>query len=345
MSEFLLSRIIRKNRATGIDRRNFLKISSLSGAALILGFAPGSGRKKMVAVRNVAESFKLSPYVIIEKNGKITLMNPKPDMGQGTFQSVPALIAEELEVPLDQVTILQTSGEKEFGMQVSGGSFSVRGNYSELRKVGAAAKYMLLSAAAGIWKVPAAECYANNAKIFHKPSGKSLPYGELVETASKLETPQNPQLKDPKDFKILGKNYPRPDVPLKSSGRAVYGIDVEVPGMVYASVEHNPVFGGKLLSIDDSDAIRTKGVQKVVQIQRMLGKNKYDAVAVVADNYWSARQGRLALKIKWDNAELEKFNSLQYEQSLRDLANNQGEVVHNEGDFDKSYAAAPVKLE
>jgi isoquinoline 1-oxidoreductase beta subunit len=345
MSELLISRMLKKDRSSSIDRRNFLKLSSLSGAALILGFSPGPGNKKLIAVGNLTDSFKLSPYIIIEKSGKITLMNPKPDMGQGTFQSVPALMAEELEVSLDGVTILQTSGEKEFGMQVSGGSYSVRGNYEALRKVGATAKYMLIIAAASEWKVPEEECYAANAKIFHKPSGKSFTYGELVETASKLTPPQNPKLKDPKDFKILGKNYPRPDVPLKCSGRAVYGIDVEVPGMVFASVEHNPVFGGKLISYDDSDALKTKGVQRVVQIQRMLGKNKYDAVAVVGDNYWAARQGRLALKIKWDNGDLEKFNSKQYEQSLRDAATKEGAVVFHEGDFDKSFADAPVKIE
>ncbi|SRR5579871_458839 len=345
MSELLISRLLRKDRSSGIDRRNFLKLSSLSGVALVLGFSSGPDKKELIAVGNVADSYQLSPYIIIEKSGKITLMNPKPDMGQGTFQSVPSLMAEELEVALDSVTILQTSGEKQFGMQVSGGSYSVRGNYNELRKVGAAAKYMLIAAAAAEWKVPESECYADNGRIFHKPSGKNFTYGELAETASKLTPSQNPQLKDPKDFKILGKNYPRPDVPLKSSGRAVFGIDVEVPGMLHASVEHNPVFGGKLVSYDDSEALKIKGVQKVVQIQRMLGKNKYDAVAVVADNYWAARQGRLALKIKWDNGELEKFNSKDYEQALRNAANQEGAVVHADGDFDKSFAGAPVKLE
>jgi isoquinoline 1-oxidoreductase subunit beta len=344
MSELLISRMFNKDRS-GIDRRNFLKLSGLSGVALVLGFSPDSGNRKLVVVGNLADSFKLSPYIIIEKSGKITLMNPKPDMGQGTFQSVPGLIAEELEVSLDGVTILQTGGEKEFGMQVSGGSYSVRGNYAALRTAGAAAKYMLIAAAAGEWKVPNETCYAENAKVFHKPTGKTLSYGELAEAASKLPVPQNPKLKDPKDFKILGKNYPRPDVPLKSSGRAVYGIDVDVQGMVFASVEHNPVFGGKLVSVDDDEALKIKGVLKIVRIQRMLGKNKYDAVAVVADNYWAARQGRLALKIKWDNGDLEKFNSKDFEQSLRNMADKEGLVVHNEGDFDKAYSDAPLKLE
>ena len=231
MSELLIAELLKENHSSAIDRRNFLKLSSLSGVALILGISSYPGSKELRAVGNVAESFRLTPYIIIEKSGKITLMNPKPDMGQGTFQSVPSLIAEELELSLDTVTILQTGGEKEYGRQVSGGSTSVRGNYFELRKVGAAAKEMLLTAASNQWKVPVTECYAENGKIFHKPSGKSFAYNELVEAASKLEVPQDPKLKDPQDFKILGKNYPRPDVPLKVSGRAIYGIDVEVPGM------------------------------------------------------------------------------------------------------------------
>jgi isoquinoline 1-oxidoreductase beta subunit len=345
MSELLINELIKTHSPTGIDRRNFLKLSSLSGVALVLGVSSKPGSDKLVAVGNFGESFKLTPYIFIEKTGKITLMNPKPDMGQGTFQSVPALIAEELEVSLDAVTIVQTGGEKEYGRQVSGGSTSVRLNYFSLRKVGASAKEMLIAAAASQWKVPTGECYAAYAKVYHKPSGKSIIYGDLVEAASKLDVPQNPTLKDAKDFKILGKNYPRPDVPLKVSGRAVYGIDVEVPGMVYASVQHSPIFGAKIISYDDSQTMKIKGVQKTVQIQRSLGKNKYDAVAVVADNYWAAYQGRLALNIKWDNQGLDKFNSKEYEQSLRDMSKKEGAVVHSDGDFDKSFADAPVKLE
>src|ERR1700722_14429304 len=134
-------RTITRPLLRNIDRRNFLKLSSLGGVALVLGVScRPQDKNKLVAVGSLADQFKLTPYIIIEKSGKITLMNPKPDMGQGTFQSVPSLMAEELEVSLDGVTILQTGGEKEFGMQVSGGSYSVRGNYEALRKVGATAK-------------------------------------------------------------------------------------------------------------------------------------------------------------------------------------------------------------
>ena len=171
--------------------------------------------------------------------------------------------------------------------------------------------------------------------------GKSLGYGDLVEAAAKLKVPENPALKDPKDFKILGKSAPRLDIPLKVSGKAVFGIDAEVPGMVYASVEHCPVFGSKLVSFDDSETLKVKGVQKVVKTARVMGKNRYDAVAVVADNYWSAFQGRKALKVKWDYQGNDKFNTTDYEQHLRELSKTEGIEVHNEGDFDKAYADQP----
>ncbi len=328
-----------------INRRNFLKLSSFTSAALVLGFSSSKAGKEIMAVGDINEAYKITPYIIIEKSGKITLMNPRPEMGQGTYQSVPALIAEELEVSLEQVAIEQTSGEKEFGRQVSGGSSSVRSNYNDLRKVGASARAMLLKAASNEWKVPVEECYADSGKIYHKPSGKNFSYGELAEAASKLEVPQNPQLKDPKDFKILGKSTPRADVPLKVSGKAVFGIDVEVPGMVYASIERCPVFGGKLVSYDDSATIKIKGVQKVVKAQRVIGNYTYEGVAVVADSYWSALQGRKALKIKWDNQGHDAFNTKDYEQKLRDLSKTDGFIVHNEGDFDKAFSEAPVKLE
>lgn len=330
-------------QTSSINRRNFLKLSGFTSAALVIGFSPN--RKAIAAVGDINEAYKITPYVIIEKGGKITIMNPRPEMGQGTYQSVPALIAEELEVSLEQVTIEQTSGEKEFGRQVSGGSSSVRGNYKDLRKVGAAARTMLLKAASDSWKVPVEECYAENAKVYHKPSGKSVDYNELAEAAAKLDVPQQPQLKDPKDFKILGKSLPRLDIPLKTSGKAMFGMDVKIPGMVYASIERCPVFGSKLINYDDSEAMKIAGVQKVVKATRVVGIYTYEGVAVVADNYWAALQGRKALKVTWDHQGYDKFNLKEYEEKLRELAKTDGFVVHNDGDFDKAYADAAIKLE
>jgi isoquinoline 1-oxidoreductase beta subunit len=334
--------------SSNINRRNFIKLTGITSAGLFIGLSV-KGNNGIAEVANLSgelPSFNLTPYVIIEKSGVITIFNTKPEIGQGTFQSIPSLIAEELEVSLDQVTIKQTGGEKQFGpMQFAGGSMSVRSSYDDLRKVGASAREMLVKAASQQWNVPVEECYAESAKVFHKPSGKNMGYGELAEAASKLAIPASPKLKDPKDFKLLGKKVMRPDVPLKSSGKAMFGIDVVVPGMVYASVEHCPVFGAKLLSYDDAATKKVKGVLRVETCERIFGKYKYEVVAVIAENYWAAFQGRKALKVKWDYQGKEKFNSKMYEQGLRDLAKKEGIVDHNQGDFDKAFAEAPLKLE
>lgn len=336
------------NQKSNIQRRDFLKFTGLSATAFILGIPSIKADEPALIsnLSNLEDAFNLNPYVLIERSGKITLFNTKPEMGQGTYQSIPAIIAEELELSPGQYTVQQTGGEKRFGpLQFSGGSYSVRGSYQDLRKVGAAAREMLLTAAARQWNVPESECYAQDAKIFHRPSGKSLGYGELVETASKLDAPQNPRLKDPADFKMLGKSVQRADIPLKISGRAVFGIDVEVPGMVYASVERCPVFGAALKGFDKKMALKVAGVEQVLEVVREYGTYKSTGVAVVAKNYWAALKGRKALKVEWDFKGNDKFNSTDYAQSLRELAKTEGLVDHTSGDFDKVYAETNQKLE
>lgn len=331
-----------------VSRRKFLQYSGLTGAALILGVSGNnaSGATTVANLSNLDESYNLSPYVIIEKSGKITIFNTKPEMGQGTFQSIPALIAEELELAPGQFTVLQTGGEKKFGNeQAAGGSYSVRSSYETLRKVGASAREMLVSAASKQWNVSEKECYAEFGRIFHKPSGRSLGYGELVETAATLEAPENPRLKDPKDFRMLGKPSKRPDIPLKVSGKAVFGIDAEVPGMVYASIERCPVFGAALTDFNPAGALKVTGVEQVIPVERVFGNYKTTGVAVVAANYWAALKGRKALKINWDYRGNEKFNSADYTQYLRDLAANEGITDASTGDFDAVYAAAANKVE
>lgn len=328
-----------------INRRHFLKLTGITSAGFIIGLSIKGNGIATIGQGEIAP-FGLTPFVMIEPDGTITIFNPKPEMGQGTYQSIPSLIAEELEVPLTSIIIRQTGGEKRFGDgQGAGGSSSVRGSYFELRKVGASAKEMLLQAAANQWKVPVAECYAEDAKVFHKPSGKSIGYGNLAEAAAKLEVPKDPKLKDPKDFKLLGKSIPRPDIPLKSSGRAVFGIDVEVPGMVYASVAHSPVFGAKLVRYDGAAAKKVKGVVGVEKCQRKFGPYTYDCLAVIGENYWAAYQGRKALTIEWDNQGNDKFNSKDYAQYLHDLSKQNGAIDKDQGNFDKTFSEAPVKVE
>jgi isoquinoline 1-oxidoreductase beta subunit len=333
--------------ASPIGRRKFIQLSGITGAGLLLGLQKSaSGQLSVTNMASDTEAFNLTPYVLIEKTGKITIFNTKPEIGQGTHQSIPSLIAEELELSLDQVTIRQSNGLKEFGaFQGVGGSESVRGSYIELRRVGASAREMLITAAAAQWGVPVGECHAEEGKVIHRPTGRSLGYGELAEQASKLEMPKSPKLKDPKDFKLLGKPTPRPDVPLKSNGTAIFGIDADVPGMVYASIEYCPVMGSKLISVDDTAARKIKGVLAVERCDRPVGKYRYEGVAVVAENYWAALQGRKALLVKWDGAGIDSFSSAAYTRKLHELAKQDGLVENKQTGDDKALEGAPVKLE
>lgn len=333
---------------TTVSRRRFLQLSSLTGAGFIIGLggAEGKALSQLVNLSNLANPVGVTPFVLIDPKGGITIYNTKPEIGQGTFQSIPSLIAEELDLSLDQITIRQSGGEKELGAdQFAGGSASIRTSYTKYRKVGAAAREMLVTAASLAWIVPVTECTTENGKVHHKASNRSATYQELAEAAAKLEVPKDPKLKDPAQFKLLGKAVKRPDVPLKSNGKAVFGIDVELPGMLFASIERCPVFGGKLISIDDAAAKKIKGVQQVITCERLIGKYRFEGVAVLADNYWAALQGRKVLQLKWDYQGNENFSLKAYEQQLRELAKTDGVVDHTKGDFEKAWTDAPVKLE
>ncbi len=340
-----------------LDRRNFLKAAGLTGTAFVLGlssvkaafdtdfFQTNAFDGPVLNSATAPAGSSITPFIRIDASGQITIMNPKPEIGQGTYQSIPALIAEELEVTLDQVHIQPTGGEAIFGGQTVGGSGSVRGSYMKLRKVGASAREMLQQAASQTWAVPVTECVAKNATIVHQPTGRVLTYGQLAEAAAKLPVPSEPKLKDPKDFTILGKSARRPDVPWKSTGKAIFGIDAQVPGMVYASVSRSPVLGSTLVSFDAAPALNVKGVQQVVKAKRTVGKNTYEGVAVVADHYWAALQGRNALKVKWEHSGLDKYSTTEFEQQLRTLAKTDGVTDDNKGDFDNVFAESSATVE
>ena len=331
------------------SRRDFIKASSI----LAIGFSlPSFGNSKTIVhkidtANANALGLELNPYILINDAGKITLFNARPDMGQGTHQALPMLLAEELEVNFDQVEIRNTDGQGKYGSQLSGGSSSVNSRWIPMRTAGAAVREMLISAAATKWQVPVSECFAENAKVVHKPTNKVFTYGELVAEASKLEVPKTPKLKDPKDFKLLGKSVPRPEIPSKINGTAVFGIDGDVPGMLYASIEHSPSIHGKVLSYDGAEAMKVKGVKFVVKTERKMPHKTVEAVAVVADNYWAAFKGRKALKIKWDAEGSDKISTDVYYEDLRRLAKTEGKAYkeHTKGNFSKDLMGATQKLE
>jgi len=315
-----------------VSRRNFIKTASGASMALWLGISAKGSAEKAVS-ESAARNF--TPFILVESTGAITLFNPRPEMGQGTYQSIPALIAEEFEVSLDKVIIKFTNGEKQFGQgQSVGGSRSVVMSYDSMRKVGASAREVFIQAASSKWQVDPASCYAEEAKVIHRDTKRSFNYAELVDDASKLELQKEPKLKDKKDFKILGKVSSRPDVKLKTNGTAEFGIDMVVPGMVYASIERCPVIGGTLKSFDASEALKMPGVLNVVEVTRVFGRYESIGVAVVANSYWESTQARKKLKIVWDTKGFETFNTLAYEDRLRELANEEGLPVKVTGDVD-----------
>jgi isoquinoline 1-oxidoreductase beta subunit len=315
-----------------INRRDFIKFSGMTGAVLALGFyLPAKGKELLVG--NLAtQELELSPFILIETSGKITLINPRPDMGQGTFHSIPLLIAEELEVDIDKIEIRPSDGNPKYGAQLSGGSGSVAASWLPMRKAGAAAKEMLIKAAAKKWQVAESECYAKEGKVFNKKNNSSLSYGELVEEAAKLEVPKEPKLKEKKDFKYLGKKSMRVDIPSKVNGTAIFGMDIKVPNMVYAAIEHCPAIWGKVANIDERRARDVKGVKDVVKIKRPVFMKSPECVAVIADNTYAAFQGKKALRITWESAEAEKFNSADYFKKMREMAKTEGNPHENEGD-------------
>ncbi|SKB91486.1 xanthine dehydrogenase family protein molybdopterin-binding subunit [Dyadobacter psychrophilus] len=328
------------------SRRDFLKASGITTFGLALGISGFTRDASLKKITPAVLRLEINPFIIIDTNGNITLVNPRPDMGQGSTQAVPSLLAEELEVNLEKVLIIQSDGMGKYGSQTSGGSSSVRELWFPIRKAGAAAREMLTATAAKRWNVPVSECHAEDAKIMHKASGKSLTYGELADDASKLEIPKDPKLKEAKDFKIIGKYNKRLDVPERVNGRAVYGIDVDVPGMVYASILHSPMIHGKVASIDDTEAKKIQGVLQVIKTERTMPHRTSEAVAVVATNYWAALKGKKALVVKWDNGDLEKtLSTASYYAATYDAAQKEGINAEEKGDFAVKYAAAKDKIE
>src|ERR1700731_3735901 len=254
-----------------VSRRNFIRLSGMSGVALTLGFyIPAMGKSNGEIVKEETADMlgiELNAWISIDGSGRVTILDHRSEMGQGSFQVVPQMIAEELEVNLDHVNILFANGNQtKYGSQVTGGSSTVRGSYKQLMRTGASAREMLIEAASKKWKLPKEECYAENGQVIHRPSGKKLGYGDLVEEASKLQPPKEVKLKDPKDYKIIRKPLQRQDTPLKTNGRAIFGLDKKLPGMMFAVVERNPRFLGKVKSFDDTATRAVPGVRHVFKV-------------------------------------------------------------------------------
>lgn len=273
-------------------RRGFLK--SGTGAALSIGFALPLAAGRLEAATPAV--FAPNAWLRITGDGTVTVICGSAEMGQGVLTAIPMLVAEELDADWKKVRVEQSPVDKAydnpmFGMQATGGSTTVRAHWEPLRKAGAAAREMLVAAAAAQWKVPAGECRTESGQVIHS-SGRKLAYGALVPAATKLAVPAEPKLKDAKDFRILGKRTNRLDTPGKINGTAKFGIDARVPGMLIAVMARAPQPNAKPVKVDDAAAKAVKGVRQVITIPH--------GVAVLADGYWAAKKGRDALKIDWD---------------------------------------------
>ena len=334
----------------GISRRNFLKASGINGTAFFLGLYLPAGLnaapKIINAVQNAGTDVELCAWILINTAGQVTIVNHRAEMGQGSFQSVPQIVAEELEVNLSDVNIVFGQGNKKYGSQVTGGSSTIRGSYKNLLKLSATAREMLKEAAAKRWNVPVSECYAEGGCVVHKPTGKKFNYGELAEDASKLETPKDVKLKHPSEYKLIRKPLHRADTPMKTNGAAVFGLDKRLPGMLFATVERNPRLRGKIVSFDDSETRKVPGVKNVFKVQMKVFNTLREGVAVVADSTWAAMQGRKALKVEWDDSGFEHLATEEIYKRMREGLNSQeGLSFKKQGDPDAVIQSAQKKID
>jgi isoquinoline 1-oxidoreductase beta subunit len=329
-----------KDELNGLSRRTFLVTSVAAGGGLLLGvYLPRSiGAKAQVADETLAPN----AFVRIRPDDGITFVMPQVEMGQGTYTSMPMLIAEELEVELGKVSLEAAPPSDKLyanpllGFQVTGGSTSVPGWWEPLRRAGATARVMLIQAAATQWNVDPASCHAEKGEVI-SPTGQRLKYGALVDAAAKLPVPDKVALKDPKDFTLIGTPAKRLDTPEKVNGKAKFGIDAMIPGMKFATVATCPVFGGKLKSVDDSKAMAIKGVRQVVKID--------NAVAVVGDHMWAAMQGLAALDIEWNDGPNANVTTASIVEQMARASQKEGVVARSDGDFAKAISGVAKKIE
>ena len=326
------------NSDKGFSRRNFLRISGAAGAGLCLAFylpELAKAAKIFNPAKDDIQDIELNAWVHIDTSGKVTIFSHRAEMGQGAYQAIPQIVAEELEVDLDKVNILFAKGDKKYGGQVTGGSSTVRRSYKNLLNLGASAREMLIKAAAAKWAVSTNDCYAESGHVIHRPTGKKFHYGELALDASKLETPKNVKLKQRSDYKLIGKPLHRQDTHLKTNGVAIFGLDKKIPGMLYAAVERNPRMRGTLKSFDDTATRKVPGVKKVFKVKMLVFNTYREGVAVVADSTWAAMQGKKALKVEWDDTGFEHVETAQiYKQHEENLNGKEGLSFKKVGDPD-----------
>jgi len=329
----------RASSDTTLSRRSFLVASVAIGGGLMLSLSLPRGRSEAAQ----PERFAPNAFIRIDSDGRVVLTMPYVEMGQGTYTSIPMLIAEELEVNLTQVRLEHAPpNEKVYanpmlGVQATGNSNAMRGAWKPLREAGATARIMLVAAAAKRWGVEAASCRVQNGAVIHVPTGRRLKYGELAAEAAKMPVPGNVTLKSPKEFRLIGTPAKRLDASAKVNGTAVYGIDARPPGVKIATLAQSPVFGGRVKSLDDRAAKAVRGVRQIIRLD--------DAVAVVADHMGAAKKGLAALRIEWDDGPHAKLTTADVAHELEQATLGSGAVAQNIGDAEKAMGSAATRVE
>ncbi len=320
-----------------LTRRQFIRATSGAGAGLVLAIALPLRGPLGKLVDDDPPPFSPNAWLRISRDGTVTITVAKSEMGQGVRTALPIIVAEELDADWSRVRVEQAVADNKYGSMGTGGSTSVRTSWDRLRTAGAAARMMLVEAAALRWGVPAGECRTDRGSVIHASSGRTLSYGELAEAASRLKVPENPPLKDPSEFRIIGKPIPRTDTPEKVDGSAVFGIDVSIPGLLFAAVARCPVFGGNVKSFDAAGSMAVSGVRKVVRID--------SGVAVIATSTWAALQGREALRVTYDEGSAASLTSESISAMLRQFSTHPGAVLEKTGDPAAVLAASSRKID
>jgi len=327
-------------KSNKLNRRNFIVNSGIAGGGLVIGFNLFSSFKKNEDLEKLNSNSKQSEFnshIKISKSGDITIFAPNPEIGQGIKTTLPMLVAEELDVAWKDVNVVQAKLDREkFTNQWAGGSMGVMLAWQPLRKSGATARQMLINAAAKKWNISSSDCFTKNGSVYNNLNQK-YSYAELVDDASKLEIPNNVKLKDPKDFKIIGKSVVNVDIEKLVTGKPLFGLDYKEEGMVYSCVLRPPAFGQTLISFDSSESIKINGVIDVVKLE-----NK---VAVIAKNTFAAIQGKKALRAEWKNPKILE-DSIFHKNKLNELL-DKGEfkTMRKDGDVAKAFSEADKIIE
>jgi isoquinoline 1-oxidoreductase beta subunit len=324
-------------RVRKVTRRDILKAGGAAGGALVLGIGPAGCADDSAPDEAPAGPFVPNVFVAVNTDGTVQITVSRSEMGQGVRTSLPRIVADELEADLDRVTLVQATGNPVYGDQNTDGSKSVRMMFMPLRKAGAAARQMLEQAAADQWGSPRAEVRASNHGVVHQPTGRRLEYHQLVSGAAALEVPTSPRLKEPDEFRYIGKSAKGVDLEAIVTGQAVYGYDAVLPGMKYACVARAPVMDARIRDVDSSRAAAVNGVDQFCRIPFSPHPRVFrpeEGIAVVANSSWAAIRGRDALVIDWDLGENATLNTADYHALLRDNLQQEGTVYVGRGDID-----------